>query len=272
MPQRIQAIIFDWAGTTIDYGCFAPMHAFIGAFKREGIEVTHREVRKPMGLLKKDHLHEMLKMERIAAEWNRVCGRLPEEKDVEILYGHFEELLMESLHLFTVPVPGALTAVADARRRNLKIGSTTGYTKRMMKIVAPGAKQHGYEPDFLICSDEVAEGRPHPYMIQANLEAFGIVEPQRVIKVGDTISDVQEGKNAGTWTVAILEGGSELGLTESDLEKTGTAELAALKQRVTAEFKEAGADFVIDSIKELPVAIDSIEALMQGGRAGEPVL
>ena len=45
-----QAVIFDWAGTTIDYGCFAPLEGFIEVFEKRGIQVTHDEARKPMGL------------------------------------------------------------------------------------------------------------------------------------------------------------------------------------------------------------------------------
>lgn len=272
MRQKIQAVVFDWAGTIIDYGCFAPMHAFIGAFEREGIAVTHEEVRKPMGLLKKDHIREILKMERVGRAWLERFDRLPEERDVEVLYGHFEELLMESLHQFTAPVPGALGTVTELKSRGIKIGSTTGYTKQMMEVVAPGAKQHGYEPDFLVCADEVPEGRPHPHMIRANMKALGVDEPRRVVKVGDTISDVQEGKNAGTWTIAVLFGSSELGLTEEEAAGMDEAGLDGLKRQTASKFMDAGADYVIDSIGGVPDAIDAIEAVMREERADEPVL
>jgi len=61
----IEAVIFDWAGTTVDYGCFAPVQAFIETFKNEGIEVSFDEVRQPMGALKRDHIRALLEMPRI---------------------------------------------------------------------------------------------------------------------------------------------------------------------------------------------------------------
>lgn len=64
--MKYEAVIFDWAGTTVDYGCFAPVQAFIDAFKASGIEPTVEEVRGPMGMLKIDHIRTMLKGERIA--------------------------------------------------------------------------------------------------------------------------------------------------------------------------------------------------------------
>ena len=61
---KIQAVILDWAGTAVDFGSTSPMSAFKEAFRRAGVEVTDDETRAPMGLLKRDHIRTMLKMER----------------------------------------------------------------------------------------------------------------------------------------------------------------------------------------------------------------
>ena len=73
--MKIEGIIFDWAGTTVDFGSFAPVQAFIEAFKEFGITPTVEEVRKPMGMLKIDHIRTMLSMER-----SRICGLTDTEK------------------------------------------------------------------------------------------------------------------------------------------------------------------------------------------------
>ena len=62
--RNVEAVIFDWAGTTVDYGCFAPVQAFVEVFKHFGIEPTMQEVREPMGMLKIDHIRTMLHMPR----------------------------------------------------------------------------------------------------------------------------------------------------------------------------------------------------------------
>ena len=67
--NKIEAVIFDWAGTTVDFGCFAPVNVFIEIFKEVGIEVTMEEARLPMGMLKWDHIKTMLQMERISNLW-----------------------------------------------------------------------------------------------------------------------------------------------------------------------------------------------------------
>lgn len=86
----IKAVIFDWAGTTVDYGCFAPMQAFMETFKAAGVEPTMEETRKPMGMLKIAYIRTMLHMERIEAEWERAHGVKPTEDDVHKLYEPYE--------------------------------------------------------------------------------------------------------------------------------------------------------------------------------------
>ena len=64
--NKVEGVIFDWAGTTVDFGCFAPVNVFIDIFKNAGIEVTMEEAREPMGMLKIDHIRAMLSMPRIS--------------------------------------------------------------------------------------------------------------------------------------------------------------------------------------------------------------
>ena len=75
--KKIKAVIFDWAGTTVDFGCMAPVQAFVEVFKQYGIEPTMEEVREPMGMLKWDHIRTMLEMPRIKREWIRLYGQAP---------------------------------------------------------------------------------------------------------------------------------------------------------------------------------------------------
>ena len=126
--RNVEAVIFDWAGTTVDYGCFAPVQAFVEVFKHFGIEPTMQEVREPMGMLKIDHIRTMLHMPRIQKLWEEKYGQASTEEDVEKLYGLFEEKLMSILDRFAQPKPYVLEVVKELRARGIKIGSTTGYS------------------------------------------------------------------------------------------------------------------------------------------------
>ena len=224
----IQAVIFDWAGTTVDYGCFAPVQAFQEAFAHHGVPVTLEETRKPMGMLKRDHIRTMLRMERIARAWEETHGRPAGEEDVEAVYAQFEPKLFSILDQFSTPKPFAVETAAALREMGLKIGSTTGYTDSMMHIVVPRAAQLGYAPDFWISPDGVGgKGRPYPYMIFENLKALEVSSVKNAVKVGDTVSDIQEGISAGVWSVGVVEGSSVLGLSQGEYEALAPEERRA---------------------------------------------
>ena len=252
MKNKFEAVIFDWAGTTVDYGCFAPVQAFVEVFRHFGIEPTMEEVRKPMGMLKRDHIRTMLSMERISGLWKEKYQTNWTENDVERLYSLFEEKLFGILDQFADVKPYVCETVKLLRDSGIKIGSTTGYTDSMMQIVAPKAKEHGYEPDTWVSPDAVGgAGRPYPYMIFENMKRLHILSVDRVMKVGDTISDVKEGKNAGVYTVAIIEGSSEMGLTQTEYGALDAAEKERKCEIVREKFLQAGADAVIRNMKEL---------------------
>lgn len=254
----IQAVIFDWAGTTVDYGCFAPLDVFLEVFKKRGIEVTHTEAREPMGMLKWDHIDTMLKMERIADLWKAKYGRAPEKKDVDMLYADFEPMLFSILKNYCTPIPGVLELVARLRAAGIKIGSTTGYTAEMMAVVAPEAKKRGYAPDSMVTPSEMPAGRPLPWMCYQNAINLDVHPMSHIIKVGDTTSDIKEAVAAGAWAVGVIKGGSELGMTEKEVLDCDPDLLADRMEAVAKRFKAVGADYVIDTIGELDSLIPKI--------------
>ncbi|MDD2968112.1 MAG: phosphonoacetaldehyde hydrolase [Lachnospiraceae bacterium] len=248
--KKIDTIIFDWAGTTVDYGSFAPVQAFIEAFKQFGVEPTTEEVRKPMGMLKHDHIRTMMQMPRISRLWEEKHGKAWTEEDVDAVYLASETGIMKILKNFVEPKPYVLDTVAELKKMGIKIGSTTGYTDEMMEIVVPAAKAAGYEPDAWFTPNAVGNmGRPYPYMIFKNMEALKCTSVERVMKVGDTLSDIKEGKNAGMTAVGIIEGSSVMGLSQEEYEAMSIERRKVEDARVREAYKEAGADYVIQDIR-----------------------
>ncbi|MFD7523541.1 phosphonoacetaldehyde hydrolase [Paenibacillus chitinolyticus] len=265
----IKAVIMDWAGTTVDYGCFAPLNVFIEIFRRKGIEITQEEAREPMGLLKWDHIREITKMPRVAGLWEQKFGSRPNDRDVDALYADFEPLLFASLRNHCEPVPGILELVGRLRERGIKIGSTTGYTEEMMDIVVEEAGRRGYRPDVLVTPTEMPAGRPYPWMIYENCIRLGVYPLHHVVKVGDTLSDIREGLNAGVWTVGVVLGSSELGMSEAEVSACPPEELKRRCEEVRGRFYEAGAHYVIESVGKLDTVLELIEASLKAG-AGVP--
>ena len=241
MAEKIKAVIFDWAGTTIDYGCFAPVKGFIDGFKSIGIDITSEMARKPMGLMKIDHTRA-------------IAAMLPEpitEKQILAAYEVFEKTLFTNIEQHCGIKYHVVETVAALRKQGIKIGSTTGYTSAMMERILPKAAEQGYSPDFCIAPDQTVKGRPYPYMIWNNLMQFCVLSPREAVKVGDTVADIEEGKNAGCWTVGVVMGSSELGLSRDEVSALTEAELQCRIFDVRAVYYKAGADYIINDMDEL---------------------
>ena len=257
--KKISCVIMDWAGTAIDFGCFAPLNAFLKVFSEEkGIDITYRQAREPMGLLKIDHIKAILNMPEVNEKFRARYGRDWNMEDVNEMYVSFEKHLFASLSNFTTPIPGVLDTIKELRESGIKIGSTTGYTQAMMDVVRPGAAAKGYVVDNLVTPDNLPAGRPAPYMIYKNMIDLAIPSVDNVVKVGDTIADIKEGVNAKVWSIGIITGSNEMGIAEEEYNRRTPDELAALKQEVRERMMAAGAHFVLDNITELPACIEKI--------------
>lgn len=256
---RFKAAVFDWAGTMVDFGCFAPVAGFVEAFRRLGVTAGIADARKPMGLPKRDHIRAMLAQPHLAAQWQAAHGRPPDEAAIDAVYAGFVPLNEEIAADYATPVPGALEAVAFLRGRGMGIGSTTGYTRSIMERVLPVAAAQGYAPDNLVCADDLPEGRPGPlgmYQCFIDLQAY---PPQSVLKIDDTAPGIMEGVAAGCVTVGLALSGNEAGLTPAELAALPEPGRAALRARATAMLKAAGADHVIDSVADLPGLIARLD-------------
>ena len=259
--MKITTVIFDWAGTTVDFGCFAPVDAFQTAFGAIGLAPTMEETRAPMGLQKRAHIEAMLTGARLAAAFERRFSRTWTQADVDVLYRQFEPALMAVLRDHCEVLPGVIKTVAFLRDKGIRIGSTTGYTAAMMEVVTAEARKAGYEPDALVCPDETGGiGRPYPYMLFRNLEKLGEMDVRRVLKLGDTAADIQEGKHAGCLSVGVLRGSSVMGLSEVEFANMSVSERAKRFEAAREEYRNAGADHVIESISDLPTLLEQLRA------------
>jgi phosphonoacetaldehyde hydrolase len=259
------AVILDWAGTTVDYGCFAPTAVFLEVFRRRGIELTIEQARGPMGAQKRDHIAAIAAMEPVARAWRERHGRPCGGEDVDSMYEEFIPLQLACLADHADIIPGTLEAVAEFRRRGLKVGTTTGYNTEMMDILVPEARKRGYEPDSIVSPSDVPAGRPQPWMCYQNAINLQVYPMEAFVKVGDTVPDIEEGLNAGMWTVGVARTGNEMGLTEAEVEALPAAELESRLAAARDKLFAAGAHYVVDGIGDLPGLLDEIEARLAGG-------
>ena len=260
--KKIECVIMDWAGTSVDYGCFAPVAAFVDSFKQMGLTVTAAETRAHMGVTKIEEIRALFSIERVEKDFREKYGRDYTEEDVQECYKRFQKVLFDTLEDYTEPIPGVVEVIAKLRAQGIKIGSTTGYTQKMMDVVIPAAEKKGYRIDNCVTSDNLPGGRPKPYMIYRNMCDLDVASRFSVLKYGDTIADIREGVNAGVWSVGVIMGSNELGLTEEETRTLPMGELKCRMAKVRDRMYAAGADYVVDTIAELPMLIEDINERM----------
>jgi phosphonoacetaldehyde hydrolase len=263
----VQAVILDWAGTTVDFGSFAPTAVFIRLFAEHGVTITAADARSGMGLMKKDHLITILARPSVAAAWEAKHGAPASDVDMDSLFEAFVPMQIEVVKDYAEPIPGCLEAIEELRERGVKIGSTTGYIRLMMDALMPVAAEKGYAPDSTVCSDEVPAGRPFPWMVYQNLMQLEVYPMQSVVKVGDTLADIEEGLNAGAWTVGLSQTGNLMGLTEEEFNSLSEEDQAAALDRVEDQLYRAGAHYVIDGIWDMPDVVEEINDRLSMGES-----
>lgn len=259
----LQAVILDWAGTTVDHGSLAPARTLQRVFAQAGITLSESETRRDMGLPKKEHIRAILQIARVRDAWKNLRSHSPRDADADELYEQFIPLQLSCLAEHSALIPGALEAVQHCRKRGLKIGSTTGYTRAMLDLLIAQNAKADYVPDCSLCPEDVGAGRPHPFMIYECAVKLQVSPLSAVVKVGDTPADIQEGLNAGAWSVGVAGTGNGIALSLNDFQQLSATERETRLAEARTELQHAGAHFVIDTLADLPALLDNIDARLR---------
>lgn len=223
----VELVVFDIAGTTVkDKGNVK--ESFLKAFEQAGYPVPEEEVNNVMGYRKADAIRILLEK------------YYPEEKDNEGLIQEVHNLFTSDMVRFyeeensLEPLPFVNETFQHLKENGIKIALNTGFTKVITNTIL---KRIGWDNnpliDCVISSDEVPQGRPHPYMIQQIRKELNIKNSINIVKVGDTEVDIIEGQNAGCGLVVSVTTGAY----------------------TREQLKNFHPDFIIDSLAELPALI-----------------
>ena len=263
----IKAVVFDWAGTMVDFGSRAPVEALVAAFAAEGVALSAEDARRDMGLAKRDHVRALFAHPPVARAWAEARGANPDEDDGDRINRALEPLMAEAAGRCSALIPGAAKVVDGLRARGVRIGSGTGYTRAMMAGILPRAAAQGYAPDVVVCAGETPSGRPSPLMTWQALIALDAWPARLCVKVDDAEVGIQEGRAAGCWTVGVAASGNGVGLSLAELQTLSESERRARIDRAAQSLEGAGAHLVIDTVADLPLALSDIERRIAAGRS-----
>ncbi|GAA1489318.1 phosphonatase-like hydrolase [Brachybacterium sacelli] len=233
MTRALQLAVFDMAGTTID-DRYEVYRVLRDAVEREGARVDDATFQQWMGTEKRSAIENLLTLGGIEASEERVDDA-------------FAWFLAELTRTYTenppVPLPGVEDALATLRAQGLSVGLTTGFSRDIADLILErmgwgvGSAADGAMVDAVVCGDEVPEGRPAPFMIQQVMTQTSVTDSALVVSVGDTAVDVESARRAGVLAVGVLTG-----------------------KLTRAELEAAGADEVLDGVRDLPQLLSLAEA------------
>jgi len=284
--------VVDFGGSYVDFGIFAPAVVFQKIYNDFGVPITMEEARAPMGAHKKLHLQKISEGERVREAWKEVHGQYPSQSDVDAMFKKFvpeqEAVLLQYNNL----IPGSLEFLAGIRDRGIVLGSTTGYTgKMMMDIIVPDLMEKGFRQDIAVAStgdyavwnpltekfdrgkvnsrvfnlnsdDKVRAdftiSRPYPHMCNLNAMLAGIPFNHRAVKIGDTLPDIDEGYRAGMWTIGLAVSGNEVGMSLAEWNNTPKEQQDLLREKASERMITKGADYVVDTIADVLPVLDDI--------------
>ena len=262
---RVQAVVLDWAGTTVDFGSVAPVYTLQKVFAQAGIALENEQTRRDMGLPKKEHIRAILALPEVGMAWEARHGRPASDADVEALYQQFVPLQLSCLAEHAVLIPGVREAVQCCRDRGFKIGSTTGYTRAMLEVLLELSAQAGYIPDCSMAPEDVGAGRPHPFMLYEIAVRLKVYPMSAIVKIGDTPADIYEALNAGCWAIGVAGTGNRIGISRGEFEGMPGADREIRLTQSRAELQNAGAHYVIDTLSEIPALLDTIDLRLGAG-------
>lgn len=261
----IRLVVLDIAGTVCDgpqdlrhlypnddgLAVKGPVIVFERMFKKFKMEVDWTTIRRPMGKFKKEHLREILEFPEVSAQFRQVHGRNWTDRDVDEMFDMFRPEMAKVAVTDDLirPFEGVKEAIDKLRAAGILVGCDTGYSKEACDAIYDAlARRHGIVFDVVADSENV-RGRPTPFLVYDCMTKANVYPPAAVVKADDITAGIQEGANAGAWTVGLYA--------------TGAHDYDTLKG--------AGADYLLPGARYLPELIffEIQPRLMRGGMPGE---
>jgi len=197
--MKIEFILFDTIGTCVQENSKCGsiiIDCFTQAFDNKQITLTFQEVNQIRGKSKIEAIEELILLK------NQPLVLTQE------IYSNFISLLKKQISDFSEQ-DGASELFYFLKGKNIKIGLGSGLPEEIMLTLL---KNLNWEEmfDYIGSSEKLGKGRPDPVMIYDAMKKLKIINPKNILKVGDTVADIEEGKNAGVQTAAVLTGTQEI--------------------------------------------------------------
>jgi len=259
----IRACIFDLGGTIVDRYSLTPFLSLKKVFRDNNISVTNNLIFKDMGKNKRDHLIDILSDQGVLNQWVKNFNRDPLKQDIDSLFNDFNKVQTKYSEEMVDILPETRKCIDYLQSNYIKTGVTTGFNQENMNIIRNKLERESINLNSYVSSTCLNKpSRPHPYMIQKNMNNLHVDDPKKVIKIDDTVVGINEGLNANCWTVGVARWSINMNLQSIEdaygLSNDDFQEKLKYSRNILGN---AGADFVIDTLDELPSIIEKINSI-----------
>ena len=195
----IRLVVLDVGGTIVEDRGDVP-EALRSALGHHGVDSTPEQIKQWRGASKREIVRHFVDRQSLPPGVDR-------DQLTAAIYDEFTANLI-AIYRSVPPIAGAEDAIRQLRQSGFLLATTTGFDRAIATSIF---RRLGWEQYFaaIVCSDDVAQGRPSPYMLFHAMESARVASVAEVMAVGDTPLDLQAGTNAGLRAVVgVLSGAS----------------------------------------------------------------
>jgi phosphonatase-like hydrolase len=198
--QEMKLVVFDLAGTVIEDAGQVPA-AFTAALRNHEIEITSDSLRQVRGASKREVIQRFVER-KLGGSKADVYAHTEE------IYDSFRSTLAGMFEKDGVrEIAGATEVFTWLQQREVRVALNTGFDRTITELLLNSMRWDGNLINAVVCGDDVAQGRPAPYLIFRAMEMSGVNSVHQVTNVGDTVLDLQAGQNAGVrYNIGVLSG------------------------------------------------------------------
>ena len=217
MDKIIRCCIFDLGGTLIDKYSITPILSMKELFKNNKLVVMDKYITEHMGIEKDQHLELIMDNDQIRGQWYRNHGFEFKKENLNEMFKEYKEIQKQMTINHMKIIPQTWKCVEELKNMNILTGVTTGFDEDQTDYIRSKLENRGILIDNYEYSDYKKNiMRPNVDMIVSTMNKLDIEDPKSVLKIDDTEIGINEGKNAGCWTVGVYRWSSYMNVMSYD--------------------------------------------------------
>jgi len=253
----IKSCIFGLGGTIVDKYALTTFLSLRKVFETVEIHISQNLLSKNIELSANSRIISIISEKDILDRWLEKYDNYPDEYDIRSLISLYHSIHTGYCKNLITILPETKKCIEYLREQDILIGCTTNYSRTNMNLIKQRLDNNNIIIDNYVSAN--INQKPYPYMIHKNMKDFMIYNPRNIIKISNSVSGIQEGNKAGCWNVGVARWSIHMNIYGiSEAYSLPSQELQSNLDNSRNTLEKAGADFVINTLDELPTIIEHL--------------